>query len=181
MAPETQTLTVVDAHHHFWDLTANQLPWLTGERRIGMRYGDYSTICRNYLPPDYFADAGRVRVSQSVYVETEWDPDDPVGETKWINGLASETGYPNAVVAQAWFERDNISEVLGGHAEYNIVRSIRQKPTTTHSPFAPHPGPRGSMSEDKMASWVCSVKPTRLVFRSANTVLAPSRGSRTRS
>ena len=48
-----ESLPIVDAHHHLWDLTANRHPWLSDEPPIPFRYGDYSAIRRNYLAADY--------------------------------------------------------------------------------------------------------------------------------
>jgi hypothetical protein len=42
-------LPIVDAHHHFWDLTHNYHPWLCDRPRIAFRYGDYEAICRDFL------------------------------------------------------------------------------------------------------------------------------------
>ncbi|HFQ7753208.1 TPA: thioesterase, partial [Pseudomonas aeruginosa] len=75
---------IVDAHHHFWDPQANYHPWLAEDAKIPFRYGDYSAIKRRYLPADYFGDVGAHRVVETVYVETEWDPRDPLGETRFV-------------------------------------------------------------------------------------------------
>jgi len=49
----TNPLTVIDTHHHLWDLTANYYPWLTDH--ITTRVcGDYAAIRRNYLLEDFF-------------------------------------------------------------------------------------------------------------------------------
>ena len=45
---------IIDAHHHFWDLSLKKHPWLDGRQNIkNFRYGDYSKICKNYLLEDY--------------------------------------------------------------------------------------------------------------------------------
>lgn len=129
--------SIVDAHHHFWDIERNYLPWLCDEPAISFRYGDYSDIRRNYLPPHYLADAKDVEVAATVYVETEWDPTDPVGETRWIHEIAAEHGYPHAVVAQAWLDRDDVAEVLAAQAAFPLTRSVRHKP------------PPGAMATDR--------------------------------
>ena len=72
-------LSVVDAHHHVWDPTRHYSPWLCDEPPIPFRYGDYGPIRRRYLPPDYLADAAGYDIDGTVYVETEWNPRDPVG------------------------------------------------------------------------------------------------------
>jgi hypothetical protein len=68
---------IVDAHQHFWDPVVNNHPWLKPDSNIPFRYGDYSAIKRRYLPDDYLADAVGHQVRETVYVETEWDPETP--------------------------------------------------------------------------------------------------------
>lgn len=119
---------IVDAHQHFWDPRANYHPWLCDQPPVPFRYGDYSALRRPYLPGDYFADAGRHEVVKTVYVETEWDPRDPLGETAWVERLRSETGFPTVMVAQAWLDRDDVAAVLERQAAFGFVRGIRHKP-----------------------------------------------------
>jgi len=119
---------IVDAHHHFWDPANNPHPWLSGSEIIPFRYGDYSAIKRRYFPQDYFADAGTHQVIETVYVETEWDPRDPIGETRFIHTLAARYGVPNAVVAQAWLHAPDAAEVIASQARFERVRSVRHKP-----------------------------------------------------
>src|SRR6187549_2191364 len=97
---------IVDAHQHFWDPAANYHPWLRDEPPIPFRYGDYRAIRRRYLPPDYLADAAGYTVAGTVYVETEWDPRDPVGETRYVDTLRKRYALPTVSVAQAWLDRD---------------------------------------------------------------------------
>jgi len=119
---------IVDAHQHFWDPRANYHPWLCDQPPVAFRYGDYSALRRPYLPADYFADAGGHEVVKTVYVETEWDPADPLGETAWVERLRSDTGFPTVMVAQAWLDRDDIAAVLERQAAFGFVRGIRHKP-----------------------------------------------------
>jgi len=119
---------IVDAHQHFWDLRANYLPWLCDPEPIPFRYGDYSALRRNYLPADYFVDAKGCEVVKTVYVETEWDPRDPLGETAWVDTLRRAAGFPTVMVAQAWLDRDDAAAVLEAQAGYGFVRGIRHKP-----------------------------------------------------
>lgn len=121
-------LPIVDAHQHFWDPRVNYHPWLCDETPIAFRYGDYSTLRRPYLPADYAADAGGHEVAKTVYVETEWDPRDPLGETAWVERLRRETGLPTVMVAQAWLDRDDVAAVLERQAAYAFVRGVRHKP-----------------------------------------------------
>jgi len=119
---------IVDAHQHFWDPRVNYHPWLCDQPPIAFRYGDYSALRRPYLPADYFADAGPHRVTKTVYVETEWDPRDPLGEMRYVERLRRETGFPTVAVAQAWLDRDDVDTTLAALAQFDFVRGIRHKP-----------------------------------------------------
>lgn len=146
------TIPIVDAHHHFWDLSRNYHPWLRDEPMIPFRYGDYSALRRDYLPPDYLRDTRRFDVIGSVYVEAEWDPRDPLGETQWIHDIAARHGLPSAVVAQAWLDRDDVAEVLAAQAQLPLVRSVRHKPRSAATPATARRGESGSMDD---ARWRC--------------------------
>ena len=124
----TAPFPIVDAHQHFWDPRVNYHPWLCDQPPIPFRYGDYSRLRRPYLPADYFADAGPHQVVNTVYVETEWDPGDPVGEMGYVERLRRETGFPTVAVAQAWLDRDELVATLEAMAQFDFVRGIRHKP-----------------------------------------------------
>jgi predicted TIM-barrel fold metal-dependent hydrolase len=119
---------IVDAHQHFWEPAVNHHPWLKPDAKIPFRYGDYEAIKRRYLPEDYLRDADGLPIVQTVYVETEWDPTDPIGETRYACELAERFGLPTAIVAQAWLHHPDAAEVLAGQASFARVRSVRHKP-----------------------------------------------------
>ena len=48
-----KNLPIIDAHQHFWDLSLKKNPWLDKNNQIPFRYGDYSSICKNFLLADY--------------------------------------------------------------------------------------------------------------------------------
>ncbi len=143
------SIPIVDAHHHFWDLERNYHPWLCDEPPVPFRYGDYSALRSSYLPEDYARDASSFHVVASVYVEAEWDPDDPVGETRWVHAIAEQDKFPGAVVAQAWLDRDDIEKVLQAQSAFPRVRSVRHKPSAALTAGAVQPGVRGSMGDEK--------------------------------
>jgi predicted TIM-barrel fold metal-dependent hydrolase len=131
---------IVDAHQHFWDPRVNYHPWLCDEPPIPFRYGDYRAIRRPYLPADYFADARPHRVVKTVYVETEWDPRDFVGEMRYVERLRREAGFPTVAVAGAFLDRADAAAVLEEQAAFDFVRSVRHKPRANRAPGAGTPG-----------------------------------------
>ena len=140
---------IIDAHHHVWDLALGKHPWLCHEPPIPFRYGDYAKLRRSYLPSDYLRDTAGFRVVKSVYVETEWDAADPIGETRWILGVAATDGLPNAVVARAWLDREDVVTVLAAQAAFPLVRSIRHQPRAAVRPRDAVRGQNGSMDDPR--------------------------------
>jgi predicted TIM-barrel fold metal-dependent hydrolase len=139
-AARDAAFVIVDAHQHFWDPASHYYPWLCDEPPIPFRYGDYRAIRRRYLPPDYRADAAPYVVEKSVYVETEWDPRDPLGEMRYVETLRREHGLPSVAVAQGWLDRADAPRVLAAQAAFPFVRSIRHKPRANASPSDGAPG-----------------------------------------
>jgi predicted TIM-barrel fold metal-dependent hydrolase len=127
---------IVDAHQHFWDPVANSHPWLKPDSNIPFRYGDYSAIKRRYLPDDYLVDAAGQQVRETVYVETEWDPETPLDETRYATRLSERFSLPNAIVAQAWLDRDDAATLIAAQAAFPLVRSVRHKPGGPATPDA---------------------------------------------
>lgn len=142
------TGAIVDAHQHFWDPTANHYPWLMPEEHTPFRYGNYDAIKRRYLPDEYTADTRGHEVRATVYVEAEWDPADPIGETRYVHGLTQRHGRPNAIVAQAWLDREDAAEVLEAQAGFPLVCSVRHKPGGPARPDAVGKNERTLMSDE---------------------------------
>lgn len=140
---------LIDAHMHLWDLSLGRHPWLCDEPPIPFRYGDYRPIRRSYLPQDYRRDAAGLGIAATVYIEAEWDPADPTGETAWVSAVAEREGFPNAVIAQAWLDRPDVDEVLAGQARFPLVRGVRHKPRAAASPAEAMRGGPGSMDDPR--------------------------------
>ncbi|EBO9655486.1 amidohydrolase family protein [Salmonella enterica subsp. enterica] len=140
---------IIDAHQHFWEPERNPHPWLSKDVLIPFRYGDYTAIKRRYLPPDYLADAGKHQIVASVYIDAEWDPADPLGETRYIHSVAEKYGYPNAVVAQAWLDSPDVAHTLAAQSAWPLVRSVRHKPGGALTPDETKVGIRSLMSNEQ--------------------------------
>ena len=144
-----EPLRIIDAHQHFWDLSRNYHPWLCDPEAIPFRYGDYASLRRTYLPPDYRRDAAPFEVAATVHVEAEWDPRSPVDETRWLESVQESDGLPTVCVAQAQLDREDVADVLEQQAAHSIVRGIRHKPRAAPSPDQARRGEPGSMDDDR--------------------------------
>ena len=145
----TGDFPIVDPHQHFWDLSRNYYPWLCDPKPVHFRYGDYSSLKRNYLPPDYLRDAAGLNIVKTVHEDALWDPSDPAGEPRWLEQVAQEYGYPHACVGSALLARDDIERVLAGHAKYKLTRGVRNFPTAAARPSDAKRGEAGSMDDPK--------------------------------
>lgn len=145
-APEA--ITLIDAHHHLWDLSMARHPWLGDHPELGFFLGDYSPLRRNYLPADYLKDSSGHNVLATVHCEAEWDRADQVGETRWISAIHARHGFPNAIIAHAWFHTSNAADVLKEQAAFPLVRGIRSKPVTVASACEKLTGGAGTMRDD---------------------------------
>jgi predicted TIM-barrel fold metal-dependent hydrolase len=140
---------IVDPHQHFWDLGRNYYPWLCDPKPVHFRYGDYTSLKRNYLPPDYLRDAGGLNIVKTVHEDALWDPSDPAGEPRWLETVAAEYGYPHACVGSALFARHDIEQVLAGHAKFKLTRGVRNFPVSAAKRNEAKRGEACSMDDPK--------------------------------
>jgi predicted TIM-barrel fold metal-dependent hydrolase len=142
-------VTLIDAHHHLWDLTANHYPSLAGPPDPHFFMGSNDAIRRDYLPEDYLLDSSDHNVLTTVHCEAEMDRANQVGETRWLTEINARYGFPGAIVAHAWFHTENAGEILAAQAGFPLVRGIRSKPVTARSPDTMTPGAPGTMQDDR--------------------------------
>ena len=127
-------IEIIDAHHHFWDLNQNYYPFLSDKIDENFFLGNYEFIRKNYLPIDYLNDSKEHNVIGTIHCEAEWDRNDQVGETRWLENLSKKNKFPNAIVAHAWFHKKNSEEVIAKQASFDMVKGIRSKPITKLTP-----------------------------------------------
>ena len=167
-------LPIVDAHHHLWDLGSGRYPWLQDAYHEEFFLGDYHSLCRDFLPEHFLALTEKQRLVGTVHVEAERARDEQVAETRWLEQVHARFGFPNAIVAHAWFDREDSAEILAAQAARPLVKGIRSKPVTSASPDVSIAGARGTMQDPKWLegfsrlaehglSWDLRVPPWHLV------------------
>ena len=142
-------ISVVDAHHHLWDLSLGRYPWLQQAYDPKAFFlGDHAALRKDFFPADYRAASAGVQVLATVHVEAERDRSEQVAETAWLHDMNAAHGLPNAVVAHAWFDRPDTEECLLSHLHYPLVRGIRSKPVTSATPAQSVAGQPGTMQDE---------------------------------
>ena len=115
---------IVDAHHHLWKLGSGRYAWLTdGPREVV--FGSTAPLIRDYLLDDFLADMASIDLVKSVHIQASF-ADDLVAETRWLQGIADERGFPHGIVGNALLEEPDAQAVLEAHCAHANMRGIRQ-------------------------------------------------------
>jgi predicted TIM-barrel fold metal-dependent hydrolase len=115
----------IDAHIHLWELKRIHYPWLTPPFSDDGPNGSVEPIAHDYTLDNYFADAKGFNVNKVVHIDAGANPADAILETRWLQQLADNTGFPNAIVGFAALNEPNVEHVLAQHIESRNVRGIR--------------------------------------------------------
>lgn len=121
-------MQIIDAHHHLWDVGSHHYPHMKGPESVRV-WGPNTRLRRNYLLADFLADVRNQNVVKSVHVQANYDFDDPVGETRWLQGVADgpgSRGFPHAIVGWVDFTAPDCERLLEEHAAFPNFRGIRQ-------------------------------------------------------
>jgi predicted TIM-barrel fold metal-dependent hydrolase len=116
----------VDTHLHFWDPTRSTLPYTFLETdEPHSIIGDIDAVrVRRFSVDEYRAQSRFQNVSKTIHVQVS-SAEDPVDETRWLDGLASDHGMPTAIVGLARLRDRAGNADLEGHARFDRVRGIR--------------------------------------------------------
>jgi predicted TIM-barrel fold metal-dependent hydrolase len=114
---------IIDTHHHIW--VVRNYPWLTAPPSPKIFGPEYELLRQDYLIDDLLADFGDNNVVKSIHEQAHYNPPDHVGETRWLQGIANEHGFPHGIVGHANIAGDDIGDILDGHLEFSNFRGIR--------------------------------------------------------
>lgn len=103
---------IVDAHHHFWDPSRAEYPWMTA---------NLDPIRRRFGPEDLAVELGRTGVQQTILVQTRASLD----ETREFLATAAATPFVGGVIG--WVDladpavEDQIDAIRGGPGGERLV------------------------------------------------------------
>ena len=118
-----QGIDLIDAHHHFWELSRFPYKWLSSPGPA--RFGDKSEIAKDYLPQHYLRECALLPLKASVHVQANCGAADPVEETVWLQRLRTQTGWPSAIIGEADISTPAGRRLVERHARHSAVRGIR--------------------------------------------------------
>ena len=114
---------IVDTHHHLWQV--RNYPWLLAPPSPKIFGESYELLRQDYLINDLLADFGANLVVKSVHMQAHYLPEDPVGETRWLQSIADVHGYPHAISGHINLSDDQAEAVLAGHCAFANFRAVR--------------------------------------------------------
>ena len=99
-----------------------------------------------------------------MHVEAEWDRNDQVGETKWLQKINKTSGMPNAIVGHIWLNANNCEEVLYKHSQFELFRGVRSKPKTALTSDHTKPTGPGSMHDPNWQNGIAILEQMQLCY-----------------
>ena len=117
----------LDTHAHFWDHAVEGLDWAWLKPGFTFRRweGSASLDAPQYLPPELGEEAAGSGLAGVVHVHAA-DPDaDPVLETAWLESVAAEHGWPDAIVGSCSLASPDAGDVLRRHRQHSRFRGVR--------------------------------------------------------
>ncbi len=117
--------SIIDAHHHLWDLTLGRHPWLRPEAGARGGLSDLGPLQRSYLPADYARDATRHAIVATVHVEAGWLASDALGETRWLDTLNKTGGIAARYVAHVPLASEAAPAMIDRQAAHPRVVGLR--------------------------------------------------------
>jgi predicted TIM-barrel fold metal-dependent hydrolase len=118
----------IDAHHHLWDLSHCDYPWLMA-RGVKRFFGDPAPIQKNYLIEDFLSESAAWVPEMSVHIQVGTKASHSLRESQWVQSQAegpTSQGQPNAIVAFVDLAAADAAEVIAQQSSVANVRGVRQ-------------------------------------------------------
>ncbi len=113
----------IDGHHHLWDLQAVHYPWLM--ESAPRFFGDPAPIRRDYLLPEFRAEAAAHGIAGSVHIQV--GAADPWAEAVWVDAVArNNPDWPLVQVAFCDLSAPDAADRLDRLQTLASLRGVRQ-------------------------------------------------------
>jgi predicted TIM-barrel fold metal-dependent hydrolase len=115
---------VIDTHHHIW--LRKDVAWLR-DPPIRRAIGDFFGLRRDIPVEEWMNDVVPQGVTKSVHVTANWGPSRALDETRWLQGVADQHGFPHGIVFQADLTDPDLEAQIKKHKEFPNVRGVRHQ------------------------------------------------------
>lgn len=116
----------IDAHHHLWDVKTNSYPWLSHYPKSTHPRVMYDTSKigkMNFTLDAYREMTSPENVVKSVFIQAGMA--NPIDETRWVQKLSDDSGFPIMIVPYLDMTDPNWEETIEAHLESPNVRAMR--------------------------------------------------------
>ena len=110
----TTVTRTVDSHHHFWDVSRLEYPWMPPGPSI---------VRQNYLPPDLKPHIDAVGIDRTVIVQAHQS----LEEARFLLDIANQTAFVAGVVAWVDVQSESVGDDLDSLIEYGPLVGIRHQ------------------------------------------------------
>ncbi len=115
---------IVDSHHHIW--LHKDVAWLHPPVTQKL-FGDYFGLRRDFTIDEWMNDILPQNVVKSVHVTANWGPTRSVDESRWLQEISSQHGFPHATTVQADLTSPDLAEQLKAQADLPNTRGVRHQ------------------------------------------------------
>ncbi|WP_424988612.1 amidohydrolase family protein [Microbulbifer sp. S227A] len=116
--------TIVDAHHHLWELERFPYSWLAPDAPP-RPFGNHDAIKRDFLTSNYLEHFEGLPLAASVHIDANCGAAEPGDETAWLADLSGRSGWPHAAVGGIDLLSRTVADTLQAHARHPIARGVR--------------------------------------------------------
>ena len=114
---------VIDTHHHIW--LRKDVCWLA-DPPIPRMFGDYFGLRRDYPVEEWITDIVPQGVTRSVHVTAMWGPGRALDETRWLQSVADQHGFPHGIVCNIDLADRSAETALKAQKQFPNLRGVRQ-------------------------------------------------------
>jgi predicted TIM-barrel fold metal-dependent hydrolase len=128
-------IPLVDTHVHFFDHSVPGLTWAWLDPSF-QQFGETHRLdAPRFTTPELRQEIEGAGLGGMVHVNATTPLADPSAETEWLDHMADEHGWPNAMIGACALNAPDAPEVLRNHRRWSRLRGVRDLG------FAHHPDP----------------------------------------
>jgi L-fuconolactonase len=102
----------IDSHHHFWNYSDKEYPWIRQEM---------SVLKRDYTPNDLKSEISRAGIDRVVSVQARQSE----VETKWLLEIAERNNFVAGVVGWLPLAKPDVRELIEEYSHAPLFKSVR--------------------------------------------------------